>query len=69
MDLMEQQLHHLSGYETAKMDQMLLAVNVRFEYQARPLFSGLVTVETLSDRPYTFTANESFSYLSNYNGK
>ena len=69
MDLIEQQLHQLSGYETAKMDQMLLAVNVRFEYQARPLFSGLVTVETLSDRPYTFAENESFSYLSNYNGK
>lgn len=69
MDLMEQNLHLLPGYESAKMEQMLLAVNVRFEYQARPLFSGLVTVETRSDRPYTITSNESFGYLSKNFGK
>ena len=46
------------------MDAMLLAVRATFSYEARPLFSDLVTLQRLEADQLEFAASEADSYLT-----
>ena len=63
MDLMEQNLHLMAGYENIRMDAMLDQISVDYSYQANPLFLSFVTVGNIVQNPYQWTVSTQNTYL------
>lgn len=63
MDLMEQNLHLMEGYENIRMDAMLDQISVDYSYQANPLFLSFVTVGNIVQDPYQWTVSTQNTYL------
>ena len=63
MDLMEQNLHLMAGYENIRMDAMLDKILVDYSYQANPLFLSFVTVGNIVQNPYQWTVSTQNTYL------
>ncbi len=63
MDLMEWYKEACSGTQI-RMDAMLLSVRAAFSYEAKPLFSDLVTLRRLETDSFAFAASETASYLN-----
>ena len=63
MDLMEENLHLVEGYQNIKMDAMLDKIGMDYSYQANPLFLSFVTVGNIVKSPYKWTVSTQNTYL------
>jgi hypothetical protein len=63
MDLMEQNLHLIEGYENIKMDAMIDKLMIDYTYCANPLFLSFVTVGNIVRSPYRWTVSTQNTYL------
>lgn len=63
MDLMEENLHLVEGYQNIKMDAMLDKIGMDYSYQANPLFLSFVTVGNIVKSPYQWTVSTQNTYL------
>ncbi len=63
LDVVEDALRHNEDYRNVKMDQMIYAMDVRFTYEAAPVFLSFVVL--LDDKPgaYRFDRQLSMTYL------
>ncbi len=65
MDLMEQNICLLSGYETIRMDTMLDKLAFSCTYKANPLFLTFVTVGSITKDSYQWNLDQYGTYLQN----
>lgn len=63
MDLQEEAIRQMEGYEDFRMDQAIIALEVETGYEMESLFLTNVTIGNVSPQPFSFQSGCKYSYL------